>query len=281
MKTFIGYAKDRRIREIGSSGGVITSLLIYLMKKRIIDGAVVCRMDGLDARLFIAKDEREIIESAQSKYVDLDLKEIIKEVKSYKGKLAVVGVPCQLKIFKRLREFNKKVVYWFGLYCGCGLKKEGIRALLRKMGVKEEDIKRVEYRAGKGYGGFKVTLRNGKTKFVSKDAFNYLFTLYMPEKCLPCRDFFNEYSDISFGDCWFKKKHTSILVRNEKGIDLLKRADNIVIQEIDKKRFFAQHSHSVRLKKKRLNLKRYKFFIEKVPLWVLEKGAKIMKILKK
>jgi len=280
MKTFIGYSKERKIRYNSSSGGVVTALLIYLLRNKLIDGAIVCRMNGLDVEQFIAKTEKEIIEASQSKYIDFNLKKIIKDVIKEKGRFAIVGLPCHFIVLKNIKEFSKKIKYWFGMYCGCNLKKQGTLALLKRLRVKPNEVKKISYRQGGGYGGFEVITKDGKRRFVGKDKYNYLFTLYMPEKCLRCKDFFNEYSDISFGDCWFKQRYTSILVRNKRGMDIIKKADNIVLEKVNKKKFFDQHKHSVNLKKNRLNLKRYKFILEKLPLTVLEEGAKLIKRIK-
>lgn len=284
MKCYIGYANNEYLRERASSGGVVTALLLYLLDTNRIDGAIVVRMNKLEVEQFIARSREEVLNASQSKYMDFSLSKIVQEVKQANENFAIVGLPCHFKALKNITDFNQKIDCWFGLMCGCNLKKEGTFAILRKLKVRPEDVERIEYRAGKRYGGFLVILKDGHTKFVSKDAFNYLFTIYMPNKCIECKDFFCEHCDINFGDCWFKENYTSILVRNKKGESLLKEcadAGHINLEVVNDKDFFNQYRHSVSLKKKRADSRRYKFFVEITPLKILEFEAKIMKFIRR
>ncbi|MEJ2271126.1 MAG: coenzyme F420 hydrogenase/dehydrogenase beta subunit N-terminal domain-containing protein, partial [Candidatus Bathyarchaeota archaeon] len=72
QKIFVGHAIDKKIRENASSGGVITQLLVYLLEKREIVGAVVTTGDSIDlwkAKPFLALSKEEILKATQSKYV--------------------------------------------------------------------------------------------------------------------------------------------------------------------------------------------------------------------
>ena len=65
---FIGYSMDESIRYNSSSGGVITSLLIYALERGVIDGALVTRMNKdnpFEPEPFIAKTREEIIEASK------------------------------------------------------------------------------------------------------------------------------------------------------------------------------------------------------------------------
>ena len=177
MKCYIGYANNEYIRESASSGGVVTALLLYLLDTNKIDGAIIVRMNKLEVEQFIARSREDVLNASQSKYMDFSLSKTVQEVKQTNGKFAIVGLPCHFKALKNIADFKQKIDCWFGLMCGCNLKKEGTLAMLRKLKVRPENVEKIEYRAGKGYGGFQVTLKDGHTKFVSKDAFNYLFTI--------------------------------------------------------------------------------------------------------
>ena len=68
---FVGYSLNDSIRKNGASGGVITSLLIYLLKNKIIDGAVIVKQGSPKpwlAKPIIATTEDEIVQCAQSVY---------------------------------------------------------------------------------------------------------------------------------------------------------------------------------------------------------------------
>ena len=278
---YIGYAKNSKIRAKGASGGVATSLLVELLENKLIDGAIVVRMNKLEPEQFIAKTKEEIIGAAQSKYIDFNLANIIKILKNVKGRFAIMGLPCQFMALKKIPFVREKIKYWFGLYCGHGLKKEGTLALIKKLNIDPKQVVRIDYRAGTGYGGIKITTKDGKHKFVSKDASNYLFTTYLPDKCVKCKDLFNEYADVSFGDCWFKKKYTSILIMTPVGKKVISESNSLHLEKIDQKKFFDQHKHSISLKKKRIDLRKFRHIFDNLPFWLLSILAKIAKIMKR
>ncbi|MDO5836349.1 MAG: coenzyme F420 hydrogenase/dehydrogenase beta subunit N-terminal domain-containing protein, partial [Methanobacterium sp.] len=81
---YTGCSTDKKIRFDASSGGIITQFLIFALDKKIIDGAMVTRMNKnypLKPEPFIARTRQEIVEASQSKYcpvpVNLALKEIL------------------------------------------------------------------------------------------------------------------------------------------------------------------------------------------------------------
>jgi coenzyme F420 hydrogenase subunit beta len=111
---YAGYATDYCIRYNGSSGGLVTTLLINLLKKREIDGALVTRMSKdrpLEAESFIARTPEEIYEGRGSKYcpvpANLALKDIIEAKDS--ERFAVVGLPCQICGIRSAEYVNKKM----------------------------------------------------------------------------------------------------------------------------------------------------------------------------
>ena len=44
LNCYIGYANDSNVRFNSASGGLITALLLFALRERIIDGAIVTRM---------------------------------------------------------------------------------------------------------------------------------------------------------------------------------------------------------------------------------------------
>jgi len=279
---YIGRARDLEVRNRGSSGGAVRALLIFLLEKNEIEGALVTFLDGLKPKQKIVTTPEEILNSARSIYQKFDFTPSLEKIKnSNLQRIAVVGLPCQISVYKKaLGIYNKKIIY-LSLFCGRNLKFEATIALLRKLKVKPSEVKSLDYRAGKGYGGFTVFFNNNKKKFVPKDAYNYLNLTYIDEGCLNCRDFYGQFADISFGDCWFKKRYSTILVRGEENLKLLLNAENLKLEEVDKKIFFKQHKHIVNLKKSKLNLSKYKKLFNTLPFPILLLLTKLGKIYKR
>lgn len=258
---YVGHSKDEGIRGSASSGGVVTSILVSLIRKGEIDGAVVVgrsKEHPWKPEVKIARDEKEIIDAAQSKYVLTPVNIILKELKKERGKYAVVALPCQVHAIRKLEKtepsLTKNIRYIIGLYCGNNLHFSATRDMLDRMGVKDiEQVRSIEYRAGEWPGSFKATLKNDKFLSVEKKYFSYLIPLHLAYRCSLCIDLTNEFSDISVGDCWLPNKtnESTIIVRTPKGIELLnKTSGEIYFEKISEEEVIDMHAHLIEYKKK-------------------------------
>lgn len=227
---FCGYSNDENIRQKAASGGMVTQLLIYLLKNSYIDGALV---NGLDIetgefvpKSFIAKTVEEVQSCQSSIYIDFPLAKALREVERFKGRLAVVGLPCQLKMFDKLPNPHKLIK--IGLFCGHNSKKDLIEQVLKNK-VDLREIESFRFRNGHWRGYSRIRLKSKEIirfPYLDFGMFQNIF-FYMPKKCLYCRDHTAEISDISFGDLWLKEfkkreiKHSCIISRKDKLTDIL------------------------------------------------------------
>ena len=229
-----GYSNDKKTRFNSSSGAIVTEILCYLLKQKLIDGAVVIDFDTKKFRpkVIIAKKIEAIKKAMGSKYSIVPLNEIIEKVRGFKGKLAIVGLPCHFKVLKNLEkvdgDFRNKVVLYLGLMCSGASTNDSLDLLRSVVPEKSSDILMVKFR-GRGWPGcFYV---ESKTAKYSIPFHNYFPSVrfFLPKFCLVCNDSFNELADISCGDLWlpeFEKKHSDgfnlVIPRNEKSEKLLK-----------------------------------------------------------
>lgn len=279
---FIGQATDEKVRAKASSGGVVRALLFDLLEKEEIDGALLTYLDGLTPAQRIVTTQEEILSSAKSVYEKFDSASAFSLLKETNLKnLAVVGVPCQISAYRRIPEIAEKVKIFLGLYCGSSWNKEAVELLLRKMKVRRKEVLKASFRDGNKYGGFQVTLKNGQTKFASKDACNFLNLTHIHEACRNCQDLFARDADISFGDCWFKEGFSSILVRGRDSEQLITDARNIKLKKVAKDKYFAQHQHVLNLKNNRPDFRKYKRIFAILPFFVLTGLAKFGKLYKR
>lgn len=235
INCYVGHSTDYNIRYNSSSGGVITQLLIFMLEEGIIDGALVTRMkkdSPLEPEPFIARTREEIIEASKSKYCPVPANIALKKIlKSKEGeKFAVVGLPCHIHGIRKAESVNKKlkekIVLHLGLFCNHTPTLLATEFLLKKVKVKKESVKRLDYR-GEGWPGkMKVGLANNELLLPYSWSLvgSYFFT---PIRCFLCSDGANELSDISFADAWSElsekdKIGKSIVVsRSELGEKLL------------------------------------------------------------
>ena len=95
-------------------GNIITTLLIFLLRKGIIDECLVVGMSKKKpwkAVPLIAKCEEDVLRASGSKYVFVPYHKIVKKLKK---KSAVVALPCQSRILPH-------TVIKLGLFCGSSL----------------------------------------------------------------------------------------------------------------------------------------------------------------
>ncbi|MBN1421166.1 MAG: Coenzyme F420 hydrogenase/dehydrogenase, beta subunit C-terminal domain [Planctomycetes bacterium] len=263
----IGYALDDDLRARGSSGGIITAILLWLLERGEIQGAVVTGMDPVEPwrpRTFIARTAQEIADAAQSKYVITSVNEILAEMEGFDGDLAYVGLPCHVHAIRKLQRgadpSASRVRYVIGPYCGNTLHASSIRSLLAAHGVR--DLGRIEslrFRDGEWPGNLRIRLRSGETIEMPKFHANYLIPFHIMKRCLVCTDLSNEFTDISGGDAWSPvyeergKGFSVIIGRSEKGVECLRRMEaegRIHLAPIEAAEAVRMHTHGFDLKKR-------------------------------
>lgn len=221
INTYIGYSNDDKLRWEATSGGIITSILIYMLEKNIIDGAIVTKMDEnnpLIPKSLLARSKEEIINAKTSKYSPTSVNVVVKEIKNSDGGFAVVGLPCQIhgirKLQKQDKELKKKIKITIGLFCSHTVTFTGTEILLKKFfKEKKENIASVKYRGNGWPGDFVAKNRENIYKIKLKDYWSSLFGPYFftPPRCITCNDLSNELADISVGDAWLRE-----IMRNDK-----------------------------------------------------------------
>ncbi len=245
IDAFIGYANDPWLRENGTSGGVITGLLLHLLEAGQIDGALVVVSDEKvlwRGKAVIARTREEILSSVKSKYAVVPVNELLDEVRRVKGRYALVGLPCQIHGFLKAASFGSRledrIVLTIGLYCHSAVEHEACRIIFDSLGEKGREAKRFVSRVGKHPGTPHIELSDGSMypvyfgrrkegyKPSSTEVLNAQYALYTPSRCFMCFDASSEFADISVGDPWMASPEKNIsfydgwsfaLVRTEMG----------------------------------------------------------------
>lgn len=245
---YTGWATDKNIRFKAASGGLITQILIYLFEKEIIDGALLVKMDDKEPKPFIARTKEEIINSSTSKYCPVPMNIVLDEIiRSKEKKFAIVGLPCHIHGLRKAEAYNKelkkKIVLHMGIMCGTTKSFQGTAFQLKRMGINEENVKKLEYRGNGWPGDLSIYLKSGKRVIKPyKEYYDFNFCSFTPWRCMLCIDHTCELSDLSFGDAWLKeydhdKLGTSLVIsRNSIGDNILQKALNenyIALKELN------------------------------------------------
>jgi coenzyme F420 hydrogenase subunit beta len=239
--SYTGFAKNQALRFNSTSGGVATAFLIHVLEEKLIEGAIVTRMEEGNpprAKAFIATTTKEILSGTGSKYCPVSLAECLERVENDK-RYAIVGLPCHIYGIRKLAEHNpnirNSIFLYVGILCGGMPSYLGTQYLLKVYDMEKQHIKKLEYRGG-GWPGrlFIQSESSGQQKKISISYPEYwqnTFGYFQPYRCTICHDCFNDFSDISCGDAWLPhimkkdKEGTSLIItRTENGERLLQDA---------------------------------------------------------
>lgn len=253
-----GYSLDDEIRWHSASGGMVSQFLIYLLDKKIIDGAVVTGFsenDHITPVSYIARTKEDVLKARSSKYCPVSLNKVGNEIKNSEGKYVIVGMPCHIQGFRKRasidRKFSEHVVGYFSIYCSSNRTFYARDFLLKRYGVDKKEIKYFAFRdngclgslvvdaAGKGaefpsFATNKSSECRESKSLISISFFRYygaLRSFFKPRRCLTCIDHYGELADVCFGDIHIKPYSddkvgiSSWIVRNPYFEDLFKQAE--------------------------------------------------------
>lgn len=264
LSSFVGYSTDETIRFKSTSGGILTSALIYLLQNSLVDKVLVVSFNEnspLSVSANFTDDVSKVVNACGSKYQVVNINSELKTVLNENKKFAFVGLPCHLRALEIFLENNpvsaKKILYKFSLCCSHNVSNNVFDYVLHKLKLHKTDINSFIYR-GDGWPEYlKFKLSNEKSIKFSKDLWNNLFLsfFYTPKHCFNCYDLCGETSDISFADAWldeYCQKESSgfslIFPHTKSGQDLIEKMSEQKIIEIK------SHSVSDVLKAQKIGL---------------------------
>lgn len=260
LRNYVGYASDPVIRGNGSSGGLLTWVLIQLFEKHFVDEVIHVKESVKNGSLFDYSQSRsvdEIREGASSKYYAVEMSKVLEYIRVTNKRFVVVAVPCFVKAIRNLQKreevFSQRIKFLASPFCGHLKTKKYVDLLALQAGILPKDLLTVNFRS-KIYGkpssdyGTKFVFRsdNGNVnKVVANKDFrvgtNWGHGMFKLEGCDYCDDTVGELSDISVGDAWIKgyvedfRGHSVLIVRNEELLRLLNEgvySEDISLEEI-------------------------------------------------
>lgn len=223
---FSAQATDDKIREVATDGGVVTALLAYMLENGVIDGAIVSKKTGLFSRQAeIVTTRTELIEAAGSQFSEaMHLDKVGQKYSTYVPilpavkmfgpkhniKLAVVGTPCQIIAIRKMQVLNilpSDIIHFtIGLFCMQCFSFDSLmeKGFIRKYAINPEDILKINVK-----NDFRLKMRSGVTIHIP---FEEIEDIARPA-CLSCRDFANDFADISVGGLGSPDGYTTSLIR--------------------------------------------------------------------
>ena len=285
--SYVGFSRNSLIRKNSASGGVITEILIYLIKTKKINYVLMPIQSENYTNLpeyKLTNDLNEIKNNSQSIYTKIPVKNLHI---NKSNKIAFVGLPDQISSIKRLvknRLIKKNFKYFIGPMVGINMDNNSIDGIKLSFNIKRSaKIKKLKWREGKWPGFLSIKFEGYKKIKLKKFYYNFLLPFYCSHESLLSADFTNEDADISVGDAWSPKFENSneggvslIWSKNTKGdklLNIIAKKKKISLEKIHYNDAIKMHSHMLDFKKRGSQYRRnlYKLFNIPVPNHKLKK----------
>lgn len=265
-RAWIGYATDESVRRTGASGGVLTAVLLFLLRTKRIHAAILARQDHPSpgtASWFIARTSEDVIRCAQSVYTPVSMLDALREILPDEI-YAMTCVPEQSAALRSLQQAGHKraqqVAYILGPYTGTALRPTALQSLLRANGVPAKDgVQSLRWRAGEWPGYLEIRTNSGVVIRSRKVYYNYLTPFHITQASLQSMDFMNEFADLSVGDAWSPKFEaigqgfSVVLSRNARMSRILTEMDQrelLSLTTMETSSASAMHGHMIDFKKR-------------------------------
>ena len=225
LKVIAARSTDPEIRQRAQYGGVITALLVHALELGLIDSAVLTdKGNGLAPRGVLCGDREAIVRCSGSRYTASGaLEQLNVALNQGKGKLAFVGLPCQMEALARMeasepdgKERAEHVAFRLGLFCTWALDYRSLREYLKAKGIsgkpKRFDIPPPPSEV------FVLEMKGERKEYPLSE-----LREMVQEGCKLCEDMTAEFADISVGTLEGEEGWNTVVVRTKRGMDLFER----------------------------------------------------------
>ena len=202
---YVAQTKDKDILKNATSGGVVTTLVNYLLENDQYDSAFVVNGHSTNSPIStirITKND-SLASTQKSRYLPVDQSEAISYLLAHKDeRIIFVGVPCFVEALvtlinkKRLNRDNYLII---GLFCD---KTMSYNVLKYFDSLQGKSLSSIHFRTKEGdkWPGRLMLEYEGTKTFLPSSERMMVKDYFVPERCLYCLDKLNQFADISVGD---------------------------------------------------------------------------------
>lgn len=255
VNTYSGTTTKEEIKKVRQDGGVVTSLLEYLLENKLVDAIIAVQhsKDLWKPEPVIVEDVKDLYKTGGTKYANSPSLAIIDEARNYE-RLAVVGVPCMMKAIEKATMFPSglpffnNIKYKIGLFCMESFSYDEIINL-----VKDKFKKNINYltKMNIDKGKFIINLNSGEEMAVDLKEIQE----YARHTCHFCEDLTSDYADISVGSIGSQAGWSSVITRSKEGDEVYMGAtdDGLIesqnLKEVKPGQFLVERIAGVKRKK--------------------------------
>ncbi len=266
------YAADPEVRHIGSTGGVLTALGIYLLESGRVD--FILHVSASESRptcgeRHLSFNRADVLRAAGSRYGPaaplVDFPELLELGRPF----AFIAKPCDVSALRNYAKMDARVdelcKYMLVMVCGGYGEPSFTNEFIDGMGIEPAELVNFRYRGFGCPGPTRAETRDGRV--VEKTCLDYWgegeSSWGLPFRCKICPDGIGEAADMAVADTWLGGSPTwesqvtdpgtnVIIVRTQAGAELVQAAvtDGALVQEreIDIRDMDEYQPHQVRKK---------------------------------
>ncbi len=244
----LAWAADPAIRYLGSTGGLLTALALYLLEEGEVDFVVHARASKTHPAFgerAISRCRDDVLSAAGSRYGPtatlVDILEILDRAESAGERFAFIGTPCDVTGLRNLATEDARVDalcrYQLAMVCGGFMAPVALQRYLQGLGVAWRDLQTLRYR-GHGCPGptqvetvDETVIEKNYLDFWGEDESAW----HLPFRCKVCPDGIGDAADLAAADSWEggapsregqedDPGQNAVIVRTRRGEQMLARA---------------------------------------------------------
>lgn len=243
-KVQAGHAADEQVRYLGSSGGVLSALAIFLLESGKVQGVLHIAPDPhkpFDNPSQISRCREDVLKAAGSRYAPASPLDRVRECLELPGIFAFIGKPCDVAALRAMArkfpEVASKFRYMLSFMCAGTPSIRGTEEVVRHLGFQPQDVTYFRYR-GNGWPGMaRAETADGASAEMDYDSsWGKILNRHLQFRCKICPDGTGEFSDVSCADAWHSDKkgypiftetngRSLIIARTALGQELLESAE--------------------------------------------------------
>lgn len=206
----VGYANSQEVRHLGSSGGVLTALMCYLIDTNKVDAVIqigVSDDNPIRNRTNIFSSREDIISCAGSRYSPSSPLTVIRSLLDNGKRYAIIGKPCDIAAMRTLvnhtPKYREQFPYLLSFMCAGIPSEKGTKQILRAWNLTPEQLISFRYR-GDGWPGLTKAITSAGEEFTMtyNESWGSILNRHLQSRCKLCADGIGEAADIVCGDAW-------------------------------------------------------------------------------
>lgn len=209
-------AVEEKVRLRGQYGGVVSAISTFTLKEGIIESMLMTGGNLKGARPVMVSSASGVAECAGSKYTASPTLRLFQEaVKNGYERIGVVGRPCQVTASRKMQQVpeinGQRIAVVIGLFCMGAFSPEFYSF------IKEKNLDNYDW----------MDIPNDVVFHgVSEDVIIPFDEMrrYIRNACLYCYDPLSELADISVGSTEFDSGWNAMIIRTNKGTELIEQA---------------------------------------------------------